>query len=423
MIKISYRPDKIVLITAAVAACIAALYSFLSPPVYRAAYQLSFTGGNISSSLTKDFDSWRAYLDAQCNVVKSKETIEKAIDKLHLRLSKRFAAGDPVSIIQKSVKVDHPKGADLININVYMDTPELASRIAQAIAESYLAEKGEKKFALAKEAVMWFKETEGVSKRIAESQEALNKFLKDNGIESFKEELGKAKSALDNLTTQRSQKETAAGELEKRIEDIEQLLKSGAKDKLYAMLKDSSPIYTLRDTGAEIERKVAKLKTVYEESHPDIVKLRKELEETDKNIGDVINKSLKSDAQELEMVKENLELLAKEAADAKLKFDALKEFEPKVEDLTRKLEINQKFYDEAMNKLKDGSFSLVEITNLGLVGQQEALTAPVGPKKTRNILIGLALGFILGEGISRFVKKKKPETRVQKPEEATKQSL
>src|SRR3989338_7078490 len=206
MLKISYRPGRIVLICALSAAGVAALYSFLSPPVYKAAYQISFVGGNIQSNLTKDFDSWRTYLDAQCGIVKNKETVEKAIDKLHLRLSKKFAAGDPVSMIQKALRVDHPKGTELININVYMDSPELASRIAQGIAEGYLSQKEEKKFALSREAIAWFKETEGISKKIGESQEALSKFLKDSGVEYFKEELNKAKEALDDLAMRHDQK-------------------------------------------------------------------------------------------------------------------------------------------------------------------------------------------------------------------------
>lgn len=409
MIKLpfKFKLDNITALSIIFVGGITALYSFISPPIYKASLQISIDPGSVASMLTRNVDSWQTYVDEQARGIKNKELLDKMVEKLHLKFSRKFAGQDPASIIKKRVKAGHIRGTNIISIDVYMDDPDLASKIALGLAESFISARDEKKFALTKEAIAWFKEGNDVSKRIDESKEALNKFVAENKATLLKERLEKAKEALADLTRQRDQKSALAKELGRRLEEIESSLNNSGMEKAIYMLKDNSNIVEMRSAKEQAEAKISKLKTVYEETHPEIVRLRKEIAEIDKNMEAVVYNMVSSDSAELVLTKKQISSLSKEIDELDKRIERMKVVEVKLDDLTRKLDIAQKFYDEFLGRLKEGRFSLVDVTNLGLLGQQETLTKPVGPKKARNITLGILIGFIGGKIASLIMKNKK----------------
>src|SRR3989338_5508449 len=124
-LKRSFRYDRTIGICMLLSAGLASLYAFLAPPVYKATFQLSVEEGNISSGLMRDMDSMRLYMDSQAGAIKDTALIEEVVEKLHLRLSRKFANTDAVSAVKKAVRVDLLKGTNLINISAYMDNPDL----------------------------------------------------------------------------------------------------------------------------------------------------------------------------------------------------------------------------------------------------------------------------------------------------------
>lgn len=407
MIKLPFKFDKLVTFSVIFTGGIAALYSFISPPIYKASLQISIDPGSVSSALTRNIDSWQAYIDDQARNAKNKELLDKTVEKLHLKFSRKFAGQEPSDILKKRIKVSHIKGTNIINIDACMDDPELASKVVSGLAESYILTRDEKKFLLTKEAVAWFREGNEVSKRINDSKEALAKYIIECKASSLKDRLDKARESLSDLTRQRDERSAVAKNLERKSEDIENSLKIGGRERILYALKDNPNIVELRNAKEQAEAKISKLKSVYEETHPEIAMLRKEIANIDRNMNAVVDNMVSSNTAELGLTKKQISNISREITILNKKIERMKIVEIKFDDLTRKADIAQKFYDEFLGRLKEGKFSLVEVTNLGLLGQQDTLTRPIGPRKMRNIILGILIGFIGGNIISLIIKNRK----------------
>ena len=399
--------DRVVKISVLAVGGVAVLYSFLAPPTYKATLQLSIDPGDAASSMVRTVDSWQAYIGKQKDAIKSNDLLEKVADKLHLRFSRKFASKDPVPILRRKIKTDHVSGTNLVNINVYMDDPELASKVVVTLAEQYMATKEEKKFALTKEATAWLKEGNQISKKISESKEALNKFVTENKLESLKDDIAKDREKLDYLKKEKEERAALIKELGMKLEEIEPAFKKEDKDKLFFLLKDNQNVIDMKNMKEQAELKIVKLKAMYEESHPEIVKLRKELSDINSRMGYIVDNMIKTDRAELEEAKKEKVVFSEDAEKLKKELDVMEEKEIGLDDLSRRVEMAQKLYDDFLNRLKEGSFSLVEVTNLGFVGQEEALTKPIGPRKIRNIIFGIFMGFVIGNVASMMLKDRK----------------
>ena len=381
------------------------LYSFFMPPAYKASVQISIGKGNVTY-LNDSAASWQKYIDRQCEIIKSQDMLKKVVDRLHLRLDRKFAVKNPNRVLRKLIRAEHVSGTSFIDIAVYMKNPELAASIAKALAKEYADSIQEHKFALTKEALLWLKETSDLSTEIQESEKELSDFMRKNKSDLLDEELNRTQRSLDSLSAQKSNTEVDLTKVQNDLKILETLLKKEDKSVIFRILGNDPAISAMKGQIAEKQKKITDLKRVYEDNHPEIVRLNKEIKVINDNMEMQIKNAIedyKADLNSLDSLEKQQDL-DKEISAKKEELVKLEDLKNRLDTMSAGLERKRRLYDEILNMLKEGRFQLVEVNGTALL-DNEALTTPVKPSFATYPTLGFLTGIVFGCGIAVFLER------------------
>jgi len=143
----------------------------------------------------------REFLQTEYQVVGSRAVMSRVVDNLHLASFPPFSrAKDPVRRLQSMVAIQPVRGTKLVDIGVTGVKPELISRIADAVADTYARLNLERRRSLTSGGIGWIqKELEKMEGKIQASQQGLHEFLEENSGVDFGVE--QQKSVLQRLQT------------------------------------------------------------------------------------------------------------------------------------------------------------------------------------------------------------------------------
>ncbi|MBL7132103.1 MAG: hypothetical protein ISS45_12010 [Candidatus Omnitrophica bacterium] len=385
---------------------IAAIYSILSPPLYKATAQVVLGGVNPRSPLIRDSHSFDEYMDLQHKVLKEKELLDAVIDKLHLRISKRFIVKDPLRVLQRAIKVKHVKATNIVRIEVIMDNPTLASRIATVLAEEYIAHTKSMNFKLTQEAVDWLTETSKLSKKIEEIEKRQARFIEENKPDIVYSDLTAATRARNILIEQKNTETFNLSRVQSQVEYIEENLKDKNIERLLtAFLKDHI-IYELKRKRKEKEIELYHLQRERGEGDPQGALLKKEIKELDLATIEYAKSKVKEKKEKMDKIRERLKDLEEQILEQNEQVAELKDLRSDSESLPRELEMYTKLYNKALKQLEKEQFSIIRTRRL-ILPDPYTVDFPVAPKTSLNVMAGLLGGFILGNIISVVLEKKK----------------
>ncbi len=179
LMRILRRRLTLIVMTVAVVMALAASYAFLATPIYTSSAKVLIdprkknTLGTevVPSGLGTTLGDSFALVDSQVKVITSDAVLRPVVDKLHLATDPEFGAGQPglfssianlfggsssdvvaadpeeraLITLAKHVKVERDDQTYVIEIAVTSVDAANAARIAQAIAESYMADQSNDK--------------------------------------------------------------------------------------------------------------------------------------------------------------------------------------------------------------------------------------------------------------------------------------
>src|SRR2546426_10492675 len=132
--------DRWRLIAAAtVSALIATLiFSLVLAPVYRGTATVVVDLAGSSFGLVADITgiSQQTFVDTLTEIVRSRSVAEAALNRLGVSPDDRE---EPLKRLQKTLRVQHVRGADVIRIQAEGSTPEAAAATTNAVAEAFIA--------------------------------------------------------------------------------------------------------------------------------------------------------------------------------------------------------------------------------------------------------------------------------------------
>lgn len=313
--------------------------------------------------------------------------------------------------------------SNIVQISVQWDNPYIAMVMANTAAQ-VLLERNYKIRQAGVSSVRKFVEEqlERVRDKLNTSEEALKNFKEENRITSFTRESEEVLRRLTEAEVLLNQVKGTRGSIETKLSTFQEKLSQQKQDIVPTITDIANPwAQKLIEKLVELQSELANLKVQgYSDSHPKIVQLNRDIEQTKKTLAVEAVKLVEGDnildplAQMQSLVSElftlQVDLEAIKAQEAALKkivdqYDVnlatLPEKEFTLVTLTRERDVNNNIFMTLLEKLEESKISEAEkITNIRIIDHARIPVNPVKPRKMLNIVIGVFLGFVLGVGLA-----------------------
>ncbi|QCI29027.1 GumC family protein [Caminibacter pacificus] len=339
---------------------------------------------NIDFNNEYKFNEWIKTPYFELKVIKLKPLDDSAtykfvwLDKIETakNLQKKLSAS-PVS-----------KNADILNIIFSDNIPQRAANFVNELINIYIQQSVKLKTAQANQTLKFIdNQLKIISKKLAESELALENFKKKNKVVDLTIEAQGIIQKLNDLDTKINElilKENTIDFIEKQIQgnnDIK-LISSGLVD---------DPI--LSDLITQLQQLILKKETLlieYTPKHPDVIKVNdqiRSLVEMIKNRINSIRVSIQNQMQTLLKIKKEYTKM----------LENLPQNERKLADLLRTYQVNEKIYSYLLEKRAATAIAKASIvSNNRVIDPALVPQKPYKPKKVLILVIGFILGLILG---------------------------
>ncbi len=438
------RRRWVVYLAVTTVALVALVGSYLVTPLYRATVTLQIERETPDilafEDLTRVDYSWAAYADfyqTQYKILSSETVARRAADRLDLvshPLFQQEAAGQPgvlawlrgllprrgenvlrtpldvaTAWLGAHLEVSPVRNSQLVRVSWTSPDPELAARVANAVADAYIAFTLEAHYSPPDQASEFLVNQIGALKQeIGELEERLQSYGEAKRIVSIDESSNITLRALADIAQRRTEAETRLAETEAAYRALRD-----APPEALPEVRDSELINRLKAEHASYESQYGELAQRFKDDWPALRTLRSRLEQLQARIAaetEEIRLKVVAAAQARYLAArhevEQLDTLQREheAAAQRLKRDAF-DYATLQAEVQRKREILNALLKRQNEMALATRLQDLDVTssNVRVVDPARPPTAPYRPNVTLNLLLGLVLGLALGVGMAFFL--------------------
>jgi len=334
-------------------------------------------------------------------------TIKQNIRKL-LSLEKKEAPPADrqeqiINALRNKIEIKGIEDTRLMQIFVEDTDPVLARDIANTLARAYIQFNITNSMQASQSSFQTMQEQSyELKKKLEDADREFLKFKQEEQLFSIsgKQEAISQKISEFNALAVKNRSELQ--EITARLTEL-QALTAGQDLEVMRIrsLLNNPVIDRLNEQLIEAEIELSKLRKVFRDIHPKVVKVLGSIEDTKKEIKSQVNTELTNMKKQQWLLLSKEKDLQKNIAELEKESLELGQKEMRYAVLQRNVESNQKLYDTLLEKLGESdvteSFSnepirIVEIAQVPL--------APVRPDKKRNVLISIVIGLMGGIGLA-----------------------
>ena len=390
-----------------------ALYSFTALPIYKATTQIMVDRQQPRFLETRDIPSYdiksEEFYQTQYKLLESQALAKRVATKLDLRHDPVYAPifkglpkdGDALKTQQaeerlsksiiKQVDVAPIRNSSLINVSFSSPDPQLAARTANALAQCYIEQSMDLRFAATQEAANWLNQKIGEArKKLEESETKLNQYKKEQNIVTLEDKETITSQKLEQLNKEFVGAQTRRLEAETRFKEVSQ------GHPIREVLTNPL-IHVLKGEEAKIIAQISELTKKYGERHPRMIQLNNELAAARGKIGAEmahVTQSIKNEYSMAQAQEANLKA-AMEAI--KGETQAMSERTIQYRVLLRDVETNRALYENMLKSLKETTaIENLPSTNIRIVYPASVPDRPDRPRKFRDLALATILGIVFG---------------------------
>jgi succinoglycan biosynthesis transport protein ExoP len=419
---------------------LAAVYSFVAKPVYRATALLMIDKKpSPVNPLGEDQDRSSSdrlpYYNTEINLLSHRTLVEAVIQQLNLTSFYADQLGDPhkLSMFRKfrraagielpqpapagslesnmltlyydSLEIDPIQDSNLVNISFVGSDPVMVARIVNTHAAKAIESAVKMHRERAENALRWLRsQVEKQKQEVEKDQKLIYEFKKKNHLVTLDDpknihtqELAQLNTELTRAKADRIAKQTAYLEAEKL---------SGANLDIFLTpeLSGNSVIATLRNQLVQLKNQQIELSTKYGPKHPKMVELRAGINQTRADLEKEINrikKAYKTQADQAAAEEKSITKLLDERKNSAMR---LGEKAIQYEVLQQQAESAKSIYDFLLKQSKEINLtSVISSSSLRVVDPADVPILPISPKLSVNLLIAAVFSLSLGIGMAFFL--------------------
>ena len=411
----------------ALTAAVTILIVFQLTPIYRsAATVLVETNKNKVVSIEEIYSGVsanREYFQTQVDFLRSRDVGLRVIRQLQLAdhpefdprqnaswlsgLLQRFSSSEDrnsqqylearvLSQYLKQLSVTQMRQSQLIEVAFESPDPDLAARVANAVAEQYIRADLDARFEMTQKANTWLNERLGVLKdRLDQSERAVQRYRDDQGIvEGRNTTPGSAGRQLDELGQRLVQAKIARSQ----AEQIYNQVRSGSPNRFQVPAVFNNPsVARARELETAAEAKLTETAQRVGNQHPQYLAAQNELLNARQNTVRQSEAVVASLAKDYEVAAATERALEDSQARARNSLQAFNRKEIDFDALSREADSNRQIYQTFLSRTKETGAAGDFLTPVArIIDPASVPLNPAKPPKLQLIGIGLLAGLILG---------------------------
>ncbi|HEY7351143.1 MAG TPA: polysaccharide biosynthesis tyrosine autokinase [Terriglobales bacterium] len=312
----------------------------------------------------------------------------------------------------------------IIDIHFRSPNKELAARVVNTVATTYIEQNFKTRFESTMQASDWLsRQLVDLQMKVETSQEKLVKYQKDHQILGIDDKQNITTAKLDELN-----KELTAAESERmQKESVYRLAESGDAESAAAVaagaaqnktsVSNSALLDKLQSQKADLQIQIAQLSTQFGPAYPKLAQLNNQIQEIDKQTQSEMKKVAGRLHGDYLAALQRENMLRAALDEQKQQQNKLNESAIEYSFLKRDFETNRTLYEGLLQKLKEAGVTAgLRSNNIRQVDIARTPGAPAEPNIPRNLGFGFMLGITSGVGLAFLLEG--VDNTVRTPEQA-----
>ncbi len=326
-------------------------------------------------------------------------------DDLHPKILERFL---------ERLAVRPSKGTRLVDVSYESIDAELAPRVVNTLAESFVEYNLEARWQATEKASEWLQEQLAtLERKLEESEAALQNYAARHSILFVEERKDITTDKLAQLEEELTRAESDRVQKQSFAMLAEDVVERGAS------LPGSLGSQTYQDLNAqlaELNRESSRLRVTFTEGYPSVRRVQGEIEQVEAALAAERQRILSSVQESFEVSRKREELLSAAVEQQRSKVNRLSDDFIQYNILRRDAETNRELYEGLLQRLKEAGVSAgLRASNIAVLDPAERPEQPYRPRPLVNYGVGLALGMMFGVALA-FVREHL-DTALRTPEE------
>ena len=393
-------------------------------PIYRATATLLIEQGKSKVvSIEEIYNQGliqREYYQTQVEILKSEELARKVVRKLNLATHPDFdvrqvpptlynrimgtAVADPsqlseeevvkyaVGMFKRSLQVQLVRNSQLATINFATFDKELAARVPNTLAETFIENDLDSRMAMTQKASEWLRERMGeLRSKVDASEKALQDYRDRERILDAKGlALSGASRQLEELTRsliEARQKRAEAEAAYSLVQQIKTGRSQASYDSVPVVLK-SPLVAQMKVAEADAERRLNDAAKRYGPEHPKMIQAKSELDSARENTRRQVDVVVGGLAKELEQARANESAVERALGQSKSDIQGMNRKEFQLGVLEREVQQNRNLYDMFVNRLKEtNATGDLQTTIARVIDPATVPSGPFAPDKKQIVTI------------------------------------
>ena len=386
------------------------LVTFMQVPIYRshALVQIDPPGQNMSAlsnpypTTALNWFDYQNYYRTQYRIIESKALAKKVLFKLKLNEQSPFKqAKDPAAILISYVSVAPIADTRLAQVAVTHGDPKTAALWANTFAEAYVEQNLETKIETTRNIYGWLQERLGSAQEdVRRSEEELYEYTEKQDLFIPDEGQSIVSGTLEKLNEAYTDAKTRRIELESMLSQIQSLQRGGQLLEAQPQVADDPLVSNLNMQRAALVGDLVQLKNRYKEGHPQVIKIRTQIEQLQDAIDTQAGRIIAGIQAEYQQTRRREQELLASVNEHKKESFAEGRKVVQVEMLQREALSNKNLYEVILQKIKetDVASSLLN-NNVSIIEDAVVPGSPISPNPQKNLAMALVAGLALGCGI------------------------
>ena len=302
------------------------------------------------------------------------------------------------------VKVSQIKRSQVVTIEIESESPKLAAKMANTLADKYIIGQLEAKFDATKKATDWLNDQLATLKdKVEASEQAVELYRQENDITKVKGAVGLSQQQLSEINTQLIIARTQRAEAEARVRQVRRLIRQGGEVGSVSEVLNSSLIQRLKEQESVLQRKYSEMSVEFGKKHPKMIHLRAELGDIKARIKSEVHKIAVSLQNELEVAQTREYSLRSSLKQIQEETGGDREAEVGLRALEREASANRILFETFLTRFKETSSTQgMDEANARVISEAEVPLMASFPKK-KLLLIVSVLGGLFFSVVLVFV--------------------
>ena len=306
----------------------------------------------------------------------------------------------------KSVTIEPIRKTQLVKLSVDSESPEIAMKGANALADAYIESQLEAKIGLTQKASGWLSgRLGGLKERLDESEKKLQDYREQNNIVDVAGVSTLVAKEIDQITQRLVEARAKRIELESAYNQLHNL-----EDKSYESLSSlpniiNNPLVVrLRESETSAELKVSELSKRYGPLHPRMIAAQSDLEAVRDSVHNQMGRIANSIENDFNVARSKESSLQSALEDAKSRARLINRTEFQLNEYQREVDANRDLYEAFFTRIRETSATGdLQTANARVIDPAVLPKSPVKPNKKLIVLLaligsamfGIVLAFLL----------------------------